>query len=183
MQNQAPSPERNFLFSIRAKESPVTARHASLIRVERRRAHSAAPATSSHTGFYPYRPRMTRFHSWFRERLDSDVLIALRDYDRIMLEKKRPGTRTWWHILMGNWLRNWKVPPNPHDHLPRYLTPEQLEAVYKVPRNSKEQVDLVISYIDTDNAIDDALRAEAYELFERSPRRGEVRIPGSHLFS
>jgi len=86
-----------------------------------------------------------------------------------MQQKKNLGTRMWWNMLLGNWLRNWKVPPNPHDHLHKYLTPEQLTEVYKRPRSSKAQVDLVISYMDTDKAIDDGLREQAYELFERSP--------------
>jgi hypothetical protein len=66
-------------------------------------------------------------------------------------------------------LRNWKAPPDPHKHLHKYLTPAQRDEVYKLPRNSSAQVDLVIAYMDPDKAVDDALRAYAYELFERSP--------------
>jgi hypothetical protein len=119
--------------------------------------------------FEDYRARIARFHGWLREQLASSSLVALRDYDRCMLEKKNLGVRTWWNMLLGNWLRNWKVPPNPHDHLQKYLTPEQRAEVYKLPRNSKAQVDLVIKYMDTDQAINDNLRKLAYELFERSP--------------
>lgn len=121
------------------------------------------------TTFEEYRARMRVFHAWLNDQLESESLIALRDYDRIMLEKKRLDTRTWWNMLIGNWLRNWKTLPNPHDHLQKYLTPVQLEEVYKLTRNSKEQVDLIIRFVDTDDAIDDGLRKQAYELFERSP--------------
>lgn len=121
--------------------------------------------------FEEYRRRMRLFNGWVTDQLASDSIVALRDYDCILLERKKFGTRTWWGALLGNWLHNWKVPPNPHDHLPRYLTPEQLEAVYALPRNSKEQIDLVITYVDTHGAITDGLRAEAYELFRRSPPR------------
>lgn len=119
--------------------------------------------------FEDYRSRVARFHGWLHEQLASDSLVALRDYDRCLQEKRNLGARMWWNMLLGNWLRNWKVPPNPHEHLHKYLTPEQVVEIYKLPRNSKAQVDLVISYIDTDQAIDDGLRKLAYELFERSP--------------
>lgn len=119
--------------------------------------------------FDDYRSRVSRFHGWLREQLASNSLVALRDYDHCMQEKKNYGARTWWNMLLGNWLRNWQVPPNPHDHLPKYLTAGQLAEVYKLPRNSTAQVDLVISYIDTDQAINSELRKLAYELFERSP--------------
>lgn len=119
--------------------------------------------------FEDYRGRAAQFHMWLREQLASNSLLALRDYDRCIQEKKNLGARTWWNMLLGNWLRNWKVPPNPHDHLNKYLTPEQIVEIYKLPRNSRAQVDLVINYVDTDQAIDDELRKLAYELFERSP--------------
>lgn len=57
--------------------------------------------------------------------------------------------------LMGNWL-NWKQAPNPHNHLSKFLTPDQLEAVYNLPRNSKEQVDLVLGFMDDDQVVDEA---------------------------
>lgn len=72
--------------------------------------------------------------------------------------------------MMGNWL-NWKVSPDPHNHLSRFFTSDQLEEVYRLPLNSQAQVDLAIAYMDEDNAIDDDLRKMAYALFERSPIR------------
>jgi hypothetical protein len=131
--------------------------------------NTAAYSIDLKVTFEDYRSRVARFHRWLREQLSSVSLVALRDYDRCMQEIKNLGTRTWWNMLLGNWLRNWKVPPNPHDHLHKYLTPEQLAEIYKLLRNSKAQVDLVISYMDADQAIDDKLREYAYELFERSP--------------
>lgn len=95
--------------------------------------------------------------------------MALHDYDHIMQEKRNLNERQWWNAMLVSWLRNWKTPPNPHSHLHKYLTEEQMAQVNALPRNSKEQVDLVIQFVDKDDAIDDKLRALAYELFERSP--------------
>jgi hypothetical protein len=129
----------------------------------------AAPNTIDlKTTFEEYRRRMRPFHAWFKQQLDVDSLVALRNYDHIMLGKKRLSTRMLWNMLLGNWLRNGGTPPNPHNHLRRYLTSDQLAQVYGLPCNSKEQVDLVISYIDTDHAIDDKVRELAYELFARA---------------
>ena len=129
----------------------------------------AAPETIDlRAVFYDYRARMAKFHGWLKNELASESLIALRDYDRLIQHKVNSDQRMFWKALLGNWL-NWKSPPDPHKHLPRYLSEAQLEEVYKLPRNSKAQVDLVIGYMDKHNAIDDALRQQAYQLFERSP--------------
>jgi len=118
--------------------------------------------------FLDYRARMARFHAWMKNVLESESLIALRDYDFVLREKVKSDKRMFWKAMMGNWL-NWKKSPDPHNHIARYLTPEQLTEVYALPRNSKEQVDLVLRYGDKDGIVDDALRKQAYELFERSP--------------
>jgi hypothetical protein len=118
--------------------------------------------------FFDYRARIEQFHSWMKGALQSDKLVALRDYDALIKRKINADKVMFWKAMIGNWL-NWKTPPDPHKHLPTYLTPAQLDEVYKLPRNSKEQVDLVIKYMDEDTAVDDALRAQAYELFKRSP--------------
>lgn len=130
----------------------------------------AAPAhVDVRAVFLDYRTRIAQFHGWMRETLQSGELVALRDYDALIKRKINADKLMFWKAMMGNWLHNWKTPPDPHKHLPRYLTSAQLSEVYKLPRNSKEQVDLVIKYVDKESATDDDLRAQAYELFERSP--------------
>jgi hypothetical protein len=117
--------------------------------------------------FSDYAARVDRFNSWLTSELDSESIVALRDYDSIIKEKVLTDRRTMYHALLGNWL-NWQRPPDPHNHLNRYLTAEQLESVYKLPRNSREQVDLVISYADQEGVVDALLREKIYELFRRS---------------
>jgi hypothetical protein len=119
--------------------------------------------------FCDYRTRMARFHAWLKGELESETLVALHDYDALIQRKVNADQLMFWKAMLGNWLLNWKTPPDPHKHLPRYLSKAQLEEVYQRPRNSKEQVDLVIRFMDKRNAVDDALRQQAYQLFERSP--------------
>lgn len=117
--------------------------------------------------FEEYASRMRAFHAWFSQALQSDSLVSLHDYDRIRQEKVNYDQRMWWKGMLGNWLSNSPAAPNPHNHLHRYLTGEQMRAVYALPLNSREQVDMVISFVDENSAIDDELRAMAYELFGR----------------
>ena len=69
--------------------------------------------------------------------------------------------------MLGNWL-NWKEPPNPYEHLSRYLTLEQTEEVLRLPMQSEEQVDKVIEFVDSGRACDAELRTMVNQLFRRA---------------
>jgi hypothetical protein len=118
--------------------------------------------------FLEYKARVVGFHSWFSAALETHAYENTRDYDRCVMENRRFATRTWWNAMLGNWLRNWKVPPNPYNHLAKYLSPQQLDEIYKLPMRSIKQVDKVIEYVDTDGACDDHIREQTYELFRRA---------------
>lgn len=129
--------------------------------------------------FADYGARVDCFNDWLTSKLESERIVALRDYDSIIEEKVLRDRRMSYHAFLGNWL-NWKRPPDPHNHLERYLSADQLKAVYELPRNSREQVDLVISYADQEGIVDDHLRERIYELFRRSenPPEDEAASPG-----
>ena len=116
--------------------------------------------------FEAYRSSVAEFHSWYEQQLASDGLVELRDYERCLRENKNFSERTWWKTLIRQWLNSEK-PPNPYDHLPRWLTPEQISEVYSLPMQSDEQVDKVIEFVDTDHACDEELRELAHEFFRR----------------
>lgn len=128
--------------------------------------------------FLEYRARMARFHGWMTNQLASASLVALRDYDTLVQRKINSDQLAFWKAMMANWLRS-ETPPDPHKHLPRFLTTHQLESVYELPLNSKKQVDLVISFLDRNNAIDEELRKQAYELFDRS---SHAKLPWLSVF-
>lgn len=117
--------------------------------------------------FRDYRDRATTFHSWFRTAIEASPLPELRDYQRCRQSVHNNATRLFWRAMLGNWLR-WDKPPNPYDHLPKYLTPEQMEEVYRLPMKSRAQVDKIIAIGDKDGACDDELRDMFYELFDRA---------------
>lgn len=115
-----------------------------------------------------YRARVAIFHAWMMNELTSDALVALRDYDALHKRKRHRDSRMNWNALLRNWL-NWSAPPDPHSHLHRFLTPEEIADVYSLPRNSEEQIDRIIQYGDREGAVDDNIRALIHELFRRSP--------------
>lgn len=116
--------------------------------------------------FEEYQKRASTFHAWLSDELKRESFVALRDVERCFKENRNFAKRNWWHAMLGNWL-NWKVPPNPYDHLPKYLNEEQLLEVYQLPLGSPEQVDKVIEFVDVDGACDEPLRKRAYEFFRR----------------
>lgn len=116
--------------------------------------------------FLEYQTRVRKFHEWFQGELKNEAFVALRDYDCIMHEKDNFNQRSFWKLMLNTW-KGWPTAPNPHMHLHKYLTPEQLDVVNALPRNSHEQVDRIIGYVDQHNAIDDELRGLAYEWFAR----------------
>ena len=116
--------------------------------------------------FKEYGARLERFHVWLNGQIDDQPPVALADYDRCILELERHSTRVSWNALIGNWL-NWEKVPDIHKHLPNFLSPEQQELVYALPRNSAEQADAIIEIIDEKNAIDVPLRERVHRLFER----------------
>lgn len=117
--------------------------------------------------FEEYRKRILRYYAWFDAQLASEDIVALRDYDRVMLERRKHEIRNAWKMLLMFGLKT-KVPVDPHNHLPKHLPPTAIEEINKLPKNSREQADLVIKLIDNENAITDELRAQVYELFDRA---------------
>ena len=119
--------------------------------------------------FDEYRRRAREFHSWFSAEIQRCAPESLTDFERCQREVKNSAIRMTWKAILGNWL-NWPTHPNPYKHLKKYLTPDQMVEVYKLPMRSPEQVDKVVEYIDQDGACDDELRGLAVALFRRSKK-------------
>lgn len=116
-----------------------------------------------------YCERVRAFHHWFKGVFEQHPPPELEDFERCLKANKDCAARTLWKALLGNWLNNWKTPPNPYDHLQKYLTDDQLEEIKRLPRKSQEQVDRIIEFVDEGDACDEEIRKLAYELFARAP--------------
>lgn len=129
--------------------------------------------------FHEYLTRAERFHAWLTQELATADISNLRDYDRCVRERKFHGMRVSWSALIGNWVHNWEKPPDPYLHLDKYLSEDQIEMIYKLPKYSREQVDLIIKYADEVGAVDNNLRKIIYKFFEKSrmvEERDSIRI-------
>ncbi|HWX84853.1 MAG TPA: hypothetical protein VNZ48_14760 [Xanthobacteraceae bacterium] len=118
------------------------------------------------TVFDEYRRRANGFHAWLSSTIASPVFVQLRDYESCIQENKNFATRLLWRGLIMNWL-NWPSPPNPYNHLPRYLTASELAIVNSLERGSNEQIDKIIDIVDENRSCDDELRQLIYEFFRR----------------
>jgi hypothetical protein len=118
--------------------------------------------------YVEYAKRASAFHTWLQSELDDRPSAELADIRRCFRANRIATSQTSWNLFLGNWLRNWKKPPNPYDHLHRFLSPDQLHQVMSLPRKSKEQVDLIISLIDKEGACNEEIRELVYELFDKA---------------
>jgi hypothetical protein len=116
--------------------------------------------------FREYGTRAGHFHAWLSGQLEQHSIVELSDYDHCILEIDRLSTRMGWNALVGNWLQ-WDRVPDLHKHLQHFLTPEQSETVYSMPRNSRQQVDAIVTFLNEFGAVDEPLRQRIYQLFER----------------
>ncbi|MBO9401430.1 hypothetical protein [Shimia sp. R9_3] len=116
--------------------------------------------------FEDYQKRFERFHKWMEGQLIVAAPEKLRDYDRCILSVDQRSSRMMWDALIGNWLQ-WERIPSIHDYLQDYFDCEQLKEVYQLPRNSKEQADKIIDFLDTFGAADCEFRERVHQLFER----------------
>lgn len=116
--------------------------------------------------FEKYKRRSEAFRSWFNAQLLSDDVAVLRDYQRCIAENRKRSIRQMWNALICNWL-NWAEPPCLYNHLPRFLTEQQIAELYAMPMRSREQVDRLIELVDREGACDAALRERVHLLFQR----------------
>ena len=120
--------------------------------------------------FLIYKNRVVNFHAWLENEFGKNLPPELCDYEFLLQQKKICDRRIFYKAMLSNWL-SWPKSPNPHDHLYRYLTAEELEEVHQLPLNSPTQVDLAIKYGDREGIVDDDIRKQLYHLFERSTER------------
>jgi hypothetical protein len=165
---QADTPKWHATFKLNTDELMLHAKSGNMKSEGRRFIANAPHVIDLKLLFEEYRRRVREFHSWFTKAIDARPLADIQDYERCLRQSRNNATRMLWKAMLGNWLMNWSKPPNPYEYLNRYLNSDQLRAVHALPAKSKEQVDKIIEFIDTDGACDDELRELAYELFRRA---------------
>lgn len=118
--------------------------------------------------FVQYAVRVSAFSSRLLAFVDGDPITeSVRDLERVRREGRNHNARLMWAALIGNWL-NWDRPPNPYNHLPRFLSDEQLATINALEAGSPEQINLVIEFLDEGQACDDRLREMIHRYFAKA---------------
>jgi hypothetical protein len=115
--------------------------------------------------FGNYRPCVLAFRESLLAHLASSYGVALDDLARIRVEHRRHTIRLSWNGLLGNFV-NWATPPDPYNHLWKFLRPEQIAELQAL--HASDRVDRVIAMMDREGAINDTLRALVHRYFEKA---------------
>lgn len=113
-----------------------------------------------------YSKRVYDFYEWLRQQHEKSPPAALADYKRCRNACRTNTNRVWYKIFLQQFIAK-RV--DPYKHLSKYLLPEQLGAALAIPHKSQEQIDFIISAVNTDDAIDNEVRQLIYKLFELAP--------------
>jgi hypothetical protein len=110
-----------------------------------------------------YRTQVTGFHDWLKEQM---LLSMGKEIEEYLSSKKTLDAETarcHWRIILTEAI-NRHI--DPYSRLSDYLTPAELKEVERLPNGSKEQVDLMISFVDQVGACDDEIRGLVYAVFK-----------------
>lgn len=117
-----------------------------------------------------YVARASCFHAWFSEHIAHNKPIEVSDFERCALLKKQIVQRVHWRSLIDNWLQ-WDVPPNPYNHIHRYLDFDEINDIEAMEYGTREQIDRLIEMVDVDGACDAELRKMIYNWFDKAIQR------------
>ena len=109
-----------------------------------------------------YVAKVRLFYDWYLRAVEASIPSALADYRRCRRVCTATSTRTWHRAMMHHYIQ-WRL--DPYQHLDKYLLPDEVDAVMRMPMRSKEQVDYIIAAVDEYDVCDDELRSMTYQLF------------------
>jgi hypothetical protein len=111
-----------------------------------------------------YQVKVNAFHEWLHTALQASVGNTIADYLRCERHLKTIGSRSMWRLMLLQVVIPQKR--DPYSYLDRYLTPEELAEVSRLPSRSKTQVDRIIELVDEYGACDEELRGLVYQAFQ-----------------
>lgn len=110
-----------------------------------------------------YSQKVEVFYGWLLPEVEAQLPIAVRDYRACRQTIKSHHGRLSYGFLIRTWMN---AGVDPYQHLTKHLTSEQLKAMEELPRRSAEQVDYIISCVDSNGVCDENLRKIVYEFFK-----------------
>ncbi|BCS86826.1 hypothetical protein [Pseudodesulfovibrio sediminis] len=113
--------------------------------------------------FESYAQKVESLYSWLANVIDDYLPESVHEYRKCVKVQKAYSSRCLWRVLIEQVGIPKKV--DPYEHLDRHLTKAELGEVLALPRQSKQQVDRIIQFVDEHDACDDSLRLKVYQLF------------------
>jgi hypothetical protein len=119
--------------------------------------------THMHVGeiIFEHSKSITKFHNAIREIFARNISDAERDYFDIVDQRNRTHRAQMMSLLVQQIGRS----KNPYDHLHKFFEPEHLRHILRLPKHSKEQVDLIIQLKSVEMDCNDSLRSALYKIF------------------
>jgi len=113
--------------------------------------------------FESYFARVDSFYAWLMSEIEERLPLEVKDFRRCFKNVHANSVRCWYCMLFKQ-----AVGPETDlfGHLNKYLTSDELEEVYALPRCSKAQIDKIIEIVDEFDACDDELRELIYSAFD-----------------
>lgn len=113
--------------------------------------------------FEEYCKNVKKFHNWLFVAVFDKYGQDLSEYLSYMRQINSFSSESNWKIIVSQVVKQNKL--NPYLYLNQYLNDYQIEDVFSRPYCSTEQVDRIIELVDSYQICTEALRQEAYEIF------------------
>lgn len=104
---------------------------------------------------------ITNFHNGIQDIFARNISEAERDYFDIVDQRARIQRAQMTSFLVQQIGKS----KNPYEHLHKFFEPEHLRHILRLPKHSKEQVDLIIELKSVEMDCDDGLRLALYKIF------------------
>jgi hypothetical protein len=109
-----------------------------------------------------YAERVDRFYGWLLPELEQHMPEAIVEFRGCEGAVKLDHARQSYKVLLDIW-RQAKV--DPYEHLPKYLTADEVSRALELPQRSEAQVDYIISCVDRNGICDAELRLLVHQFF------------------
>jgi len=110
-----------------------------------------------------YSQKVEVFYGWLLPQMEAQLPIAVQDYRACRQAIKSHHGGLSYEFLIRTWMN---AGVDPYQHLPKHLSSEQLKEMEELPHRSSQQVDYVISCVDSNGVCDENLRKTVYEFFK-----------------
>jgi len=113
--------------------------------------------------FADYRDRVKSFYDWLNREIEARLPAEIIDYRNCVRQHQTFMSRASYRLFLNQWIASGI---DPYEHLEKWLEPEELNEVYRLPTRSEAQVVRIIELVDDKGICNDELRELVFRLFQ-----------------